>query len=328
MSFVFFVFFVFFVLNKIPNDPPAVVVSFRMHTAAVVGLILTLTCGLVVAAPPAAKPSTQPAAKVTRDVVFATPAGVKLKLDVSVPATPGPHPAVILVHGGAWQAGDKTNFRALFQPLTDAGYAWFSINYRLAPKFTIPACVEDVETAVTWVKAHAAEYDIDPDRVALLGESAGGHLVELVAARSAEHSPVRPAAVVAFYAPSDLPALAVSSEAHGIAVGSMFSKLFGHAELDETATKLMRDASPLTYVKAGLPPFLLLHGTADTLVPIAQSTAFQAACRAVGVPCDLVTVQGGTHGMILWNLIDQSYKAKVLKFLDQTMKTPAGAKKA
>lgn len=298
-----------------------------MHTAAVVGLILFLTCGLVVAVPPATKPSAPPAAKVTRDVVYATPAGIKLKLDASVPATPGPHPAVILVHGGAWQAGDKTNFRALFQPLTDAGYAWFSVNYRLAPKFTVPACVDDVETAVKWVKDHAAEYDIDPTRVALLGESAGGHLVELVAARSEANSPLRPAAVVAFYAPCDLPALAVSAEANGIAIRPMLSKLFGRNQFDDTAERLLRDASPLTHVKAGLPPFLLLHGTADTLVPIAQSTAFQAALRAVGVPCDLVTVPGGPHGMILWNMIDQSYKAKVLKFLDETIKTPAAPAK-
>ncbi|MDB5325169.1 MAG: rhgT 2, partial [Phycisphaerales bacterium] len=96
--------------------------------------------------------------------------------------------------------------------------------------------------------------------------------------------------------------------------------LFGRTEIDAAALELLKSASPLTYVKAGLPPFLLLHGTADVLVPIAQSTAFQAALQAVGVPCELVTVRNGPHGMMLWNLIDPSYKDRILSFLDDTLK--------
>lgn len=290
-----------------------------MHAYVVALVCLGLFCGLV-SAQPATQPSTRPAATITRDVIYGTAGGVSLRLDAAMPDSPGPHPAVVLVHGGAWQAGDKTHFRSLFEPLSRAGYAWFSINYRLAPKFKYPACVDDVETAMKWVKAHAAEYNVDPDRIALLGESAGGHLVELVAARAPANSAVRPAAVVALYAPSDLPALADANINRGMDVTPILKALFGRTEIDAAAIELLKAASPLTYVKAGLPPFLLLHGTADVLVPIGQSVAFQTACQAVGVPCELVTVRNGPHGMMLWNLIDPSYKDRILAFLGDTLK--------
>ena len=291
-----------------------------MDSYAVALIVLGLFCGLVSAQPTATQPSTQPAATITRDIVYGKADGISLRLDASIPDSPGLHPAVVMVHGGAWQAGDKTHFRSLFDPLSRAGYAWFSINYRLAPKYKYPACVDDVETAMKWVKAHAAEYNVDPDRIALLGESAGGHLVELVAARADKNSPIRPAAVVALYAPSDLPSLAAANTARGMNITPLLKALFGRTEIDAAALELLKSASPLTYVKAGLPPFLLLHGTADVLVPIAQSISFQAALQAVGVPCELVTVRNGPHGMMLWNLIDPSYKDRILSFLGDTLK--------
>jgi alpha-L-fucosidase 2 len=295
-----------------------------MHTLSVVLLVLFLCCNLV-----SAQPSTQPVtppAKVSRDVIYRQVDGIKLRLDAAIPEGEGPFPAVILVHGGGWQAGDKTHFRSLFDPLTRAGFAWFSVDYRLAPKFKFPACLEDVETAVEWVKAHAAEYQIDPNRIALLGESAGGHLVELVATRAEKNAATRPASVVALYAPSDLPALAAANSARGLNILPMLNALFGRTQMDAQAIELLRAASPLTHVKAGLPPFLLLHGTNDVLVPISQSKAFQAACQAVGVPCDLITVKNGPHGMVFWNLIDPSYRERILAFLGQTLKpAPANA---
>ncbi len=142
------------------------------------------------------------------DVEYGRAGGERLLLDAWVPPGPGPHPAVILVHGGGWTTGDKSgNGRGAFMvplhaPLQRAGFAWFSINYRLAPKHRFPACVEDVETAIRWVKAHAAEFRVDPRRVALSGESAGGHLVALAAVRA--DASTRLAAVIPFYAPLEL----------------------------------------------------------------------------------------------------------------------------
>ena len=122
--------------------------------------------------------------------------------------------AVILVHGGGWSTGDKSGGpRKLFMapmnaPLERKGLAWFSINYRLAPQHRYPACIEDVETAIRWLKAHAKEYRVDPRRIGLAGESAGGHLVALAAVRADEAT--RVAAVVPFYAPFDLVRMAES----------------------------------------------------------------------------------------------------------------------
>jgi len=108
---------------------------------------------------------------------------------------------VILVHDGGWTAGSKTaNFVVpLFEPLTKTGYTWFTIDYRLAPQHPHPAAVEDVESAIVFVKKHAREYKVNPKRIALMGESAGGHLANLVGARNKPPSNV--AAVVSFYGP-------------------------------------------------------------------------------------------------------------------------------
>jgi alpha-L-fucosidase 2 len=135
------------------------------------------------------------------DVVYGEAAGEKLLMDAFTPEGRGPFPVCILVHGGGWVQGDKyNNFRTLLTPLSEAGFAWFSINYRLAPKHRYPACVEDVETAIRSVKAHATDYNIDPKRIALIGESAGGHLVSLATVRA--QADIRVAAVVAFYSPN------------------------------------------------------------------------------------------------------------------------------
>ncbi len=124
-------------------------------------------------------------AEVRMDVEYARRGDLSLKLDAHVPEGKGPFPAVILVHGGGWEEGEKAGiFVAPLLPVLDrSGLAWFTIDYRLAPKYTYPAPVEDVQDAIRWVKKHAKEYRVDPNRIVLMGESAGGHLVALIAAR-------------------------------------------------------------------------------------------------------------------------------------------------
>ena len=140
---------------------------------------------------------------VIKDIEF-TQHPVSLRLDAHVPPGKGPFPAVILVHGGGWTAGNKTaNFvLPLFQPLTETGYTWFTIDYRLAPQYPYPAAVEDVQSAIVFVKQHAGEYKVNTNRIALMGESAGAHLVNLVGARN--QPPYDVAAVVSFYGPIDM----------------------------------------------------------------------------------------------------------------------------
>ena len=115
------------------------------------------------------------------DIEYSHPTGESLKLDASIPDGPGPFPAAILVHGGGWVAGDKQTYIIyIFEPLSKANFAWFSINYRLAPKHKFPAAMEDTEAAIRFVKANAKKYKVDPSRIALIGESAGGHIVSWV----------------------------------------------------------------------------------------------------------------------------------------------------
>jgi len=143
------------------------------------------------------------------NVVYGQADGKPLKLDLCLPDGAGPYASVILVHGGGWIAGDKLgDTKPLLAPLTQAGFAWFTINYRLAPQYRYPACLEDVYTAIRWVKAHAAEYHLDPARIALLGESAGGQLVEMAAVQGGPDT--RVAAVVPFFGPSDLVAQTIA----------------------------------------------------------------------------------------------------------------------
>ncbi len=272
---------------------------------------LLILCGLILGGPVfAARHS---------DVEYGVAAGESLKLDAYVPEGAGPFPAVILVHGGGWMNGDKSGgprqafIAPLHAPLERAGLAWFSINYRLAPKHRYPACIEDMETAIRWVKAHAAEHRIDPRRIALAGESAGGHLVALAAVRAGVTT--RVAAVVPFYGVFDLAAMAPA----GAPLSKAFAALFGSETADAATLALLRDASPIEHVKRGLPPFLLPHGTADQSVPFAQSEAFQARLRTAGVPCDLLVVKDGVHGMISWDKVAPDYQERVVAWLGRTL---------
>ena len=117
-------------------------------------------------------------AELKTDIQFAKSGEISLTLDANMPEGSGPFPTIILVHGGGWRNGDKNKFiTPLFAPMTKAGFTWFTINYRLAPTNRWPACAEDLESAIRCVKVNAIQYKADPKRVALVGESAGGHLV-------------------------------------------------------------------------------------------------------------------------------------------------------
>lgn len=262
--------------------------------------------------------------RVKLDIEYARAGGESLKLDAFVPEGKGPFPAVIFVHGGGWSAGDKTGGNdPLFAPVAQRGIAWFTINYRLALKHNYPAPVEDIHTAIRWVKAQANTYNIDPNRIALVGESAGGQLVAqaVVLARDDTRPSTTVAAVVPFYAPMDF---VLDMERRG-GLSTSMRGLFGRTEAiaDEATLQLLREASPINHIRAGLPPFLLVHGTGDMSVLYNWSPLFQSRLRAAGVPCDLLTIPDGTHGMARWESFAPEYKDKVADWLAQKLSASA-----
>ncbi len=253
-------------------------------------------------------------AELKTDIEFAKPGGVSLTLDAFVPEGEGPFPTCILVHGGAFTKGDKTTFiKPLFEPLGQAGFTWFSINYRLAPTNRFPACIEDTEAAIRWVKAHAREYKADPNRIALIGESAGGHIVSLVGTRARGKTSV--AAVVPFYAPHDLEFQVMARHA----LGPSMEALFGLTELNDAARKTLRDASSTSYLRKDLPPYLLIHGDKDAQVPYEQSVQFEQKMKALGARCDFITIKDGGHGMGGWDKLGSDYQAQMIAWLKKTL---------
>jgi alpha-L-fucosidase 2 len=256
-------------------------------------------------------------AQLKTDIEFAKVGDVSLTLDAFVPEGNGPFVTCILVHGGGWMRGDKTSFiKPLFEPLGKAGFTWFTINYRLAPTNRYPACVEDVETAIRWVKAHAKEYKVDAGRIALIGESAGGHLVSLVGVRAKADTSV--ATVVPFYAPHDMELQAKSRTPPA----PWIEALFGIKELNDDARKALREASATTYLRKGLSPYLLIHGDKDAQVPYEQSVKFQERMKALGNVCDLITVPEGGHGMGGWDKLNSDYRDQLIAWLRQKLSEP------
>jgi alpha-L-fucosidase 2 len=266
-------------------------------------------------------------AKVYSDVEFSRPNGFSLKLDAHVPDGDGPFPAIVIVHGGAWVTGDRRrSVEPLFKPLSDAGFAWFSISYRLAnvadPKSTptiaaslalLGGAIDDVRTAVAYVRTHASEYNVDPQRIALLGESAGAQLAAMAALKPGRAGPVQ--AVVAFYCPSDLVTLVqtmplIPDSVRNAVKGTPFEGIL---------LTYLRELSPMTWVRQEAPPFLLIHGTADQVVPFQQSLDFCDAIQKAGSTCELYTMNGVGHGLRGWESARQAtaYKARVTHWLTQ-----------
>jgi alpha-L-fucosidase 2 len=260
-----------------------------------------------------------------KDVEFDRPGGKPLLLDLHVPDGAGPFPAAILIHGGGFDGGSRsTNVRPLFDVLANAGIAWFSIDYRMAPEFRFPEARADVATAIRWLKAHAAEYHVDPSRIVLIGESAGGFLVNWAGTHETPETKVR--AVVDLYGPVDYGKLAerrrdhpelfnmTSINRHAANGGGIH--FFGAEQLDAAGLAKLHDISPLFGVHKGMPPFLAIHGNKDDQVLYEQSISMCDAMHKVGAVCDLITIDGGGHGMSGWKAPEmQHWKPEMIAWL-------------
>jgi len=235
------------------------------------------------------------------DVQFCTGGGKRLLMDVFKPAHPirTPAPAVLWIHGGGWVTGDKSDNRGAVL-IAGEGYVTASLSYRLSRDSPFPANIEDCKCAIRFLRANAARFGIDPDRIGVAGSSAGGHLAELVATAGDRaglegdggwpgvSSKVKAAA--AFYGASDLTVGEMQFEHH---TGKAVVKLFRGTQKEKP--ELYRKASPILYVSKDSPPLLLAHGEEDDLVPIDQSVRMAEAYRKVGAPVEMITVKNAGH---------------------------------
>lgn len=265
-----------------------------------------------------------------KDVQYANRGGKPLLLDLHIPDGPGPFPAAILVHGGGFDGGSKsTNVRPLFEPLSNAGFAWFSLDYRLAPEVQLPEVIRDIDDGIAWVKGNASTYHIDPSKIAIIGESAGGFLVNYIGTHQTGDTGV--AAVVDFYGPSDYGQLALLRRAHPErfdmatinrhAANGGGIHFFGLQNLDQTSLAKLHALAPLTAVHKGMPPFLCIHGTKDDQVTYDQSTQFCDAIRRAGSDCELITIAGGGHGMSRWRTAGmEHWKPEMIVWLKKTLR--------
>jgi acetyl esterase/lipase len=239
-----------------------------------------------------------------RGVVYARTGLRKLKLDVYLPTAPadGPRPAILQVHGGAWVVGSrKEQGIPLLNHLAANGWVGFNVDYRMGPFHTWPAPVVDVKRAIAWVREHAEEYGVDPDFIALTGGSAGGHLTAL-AALTADDRSLQPGfedadtsvqAAVPFYGVYDM---LDDERIHLPLLHSWVLEPLVFKARREDVPERFRDASPTFRVHAGAPPFLVIHGRADSLVPVADARRFVERLReASDAPVVYAELRGAQH---------------------------------
>ncbi len=207
-------------------------------------------------------------------------------------------PVVVYVHGGGWVEGDKSSPEAAdyIDELLNRGYVVFSLNYRLAPEFPFPAQIQDVKSALRSIRARAVEFRIDPEHIGIFGSSAGGHLSALAGVTSEEDGfdtgenldrSGRVNAVVDLFGPADINQITVYGLDPAIA------QTFGR---HESPSEEYRLASPTTYAGQDDPPFLIIHGDLDRVVPISQSRLLNETLQQARVTSELLVVKNGVHG--------------------------------
>ena len=260
------------------------------------------------------------------DVVYGEAGGTTLRLDIYRPeGEPRPRPGVLLIHGGGWSEGDKSSLRRIAKSLTRAGYVAISVGYRLAKDDASrhPAQADDVRLAARWVRANARRVGVDPERLGAFGQSAGGHLAALLGTTESKGTPglalndlsSRVVCVVDCCGPTDFTeegSPALTSGGAGVV-----PNLFGKAR--EQVPEAYRDASPVTHVDARSAPTLIIHGTADEVVPLEQSTRFRDALERARVEVRLVELPDEGH-LFLTGGSSATMLRETLEFLGRHLK--------
>ena len=230
-------------------------------------------------------------ARVTRGIVFAAPAGVRLMLDIYRPVDAGRYPAVVQIYGGAWQRGAPGDDAAFATYLAARGFVVFAIDYRHAPEWQWPAQIVDVRSALGWIHEHGAEYEADASRLALLGRSSGAQLA-MVAAYGPAAVPIR--AVVSYYGPVDLTdGYRRPPRPDPLDARSLEETLLGGTP-DQVPDRY-REASPISYVTRRLPPSLLIYGGRDHVVLPRFGAMLDDRLRAAGATSVFLEIPWAEH---------------------------------
>jgi acetyl esterase/lipase len=256
-------------------------------------------------------------------IEFAKPGGESLALDLARPkASGGKIPAILCIHGGGFRAGKREGWDARCKLLAEHGYVAATATYRLAPKFPFPAAVEDVKAAVRWLRANADKYGIDPEKIGVVGDSAGGHLAQFLGVTGGVAQfegdggnpgvSSRVSCVVNYYGPSDF----TKSYGKSVDAAEVLPLWLGGDDTKEHHRHVV--ASPLNWVTPSAAPTLLLQGTEDKYVNYEQAVFMRDRLKAADVEVELLTLEGAGHGFKGADA-EKAWKA-ALEFFDRHLK--------
>ncbi|MCM3876403.1 MAG: alpha/beta hydrolase [Thermoanaerobaculia bacterium] len=264
-----------------------------------------------------------PEIAVERDLVYGRVGDAELKLDLAMPkAGRGPFPAIVFLHGRGWREGNRRDMSHFIEGVGRMGYVGVTVEYRLVPAARFPAPVEDSKAAVRWLRANAGKYRIRPDRIGVVGFSAGGHLACMLGVTDKEDGlegtggnadqPSRVQAVVSFFGPTDFSTRDWPRDLEKEVIVPFLGESFADRP------DVYKRASPITYVTKDAPPFLFFHGTEDELVPVDQSKRLAQKLKSFGVSVQLVLLEGERHGFT--DAKNQESMKKMLDFLAERLK--------
>ncbi len=253
------------------------------------------------------------------NIQYGTFGGAPVRLDVwHNQASKQPKPTLLYIHGGGWVFGDKGGAANAFLPFIAHGWNVVNVEYRMAGTALAPAAVQDVRCALRWVYQHREQYQINTSEIVAMGHSAGGHLALMegmvpsgsplddACPADAGDPPLRVAAVVNWFGITDVADLLAGPNRRTYAVAWLGGQ--------PNSAAIAREVSPLTYVRAGLPPVITVHGDHDPTVPYTHAQRLDAALATAGVPHELVTIPGGGHGGFSPAELEHAY-SEIWKFL-------------
>jgi acetyl esterase/lipase len=276
--------------------------------------------------------------KALRDLDYVGAGNTRQMLDLYLPEakTEKPLPLVVYIHGGGWQAGSKNDAQVLLGLLKgNPPYAGASLNYRLTDQAQWPAQIHDCKAAIRWLRAHAQEYNLDPEKISVFGISAGGHLVTMLGVTGGvkelegdlgKHldQSSRVTCVMDFCGPSDF--LTFGGKGSVIDPNDPkgpLARLIGGPLKDREEEA--RKASPVTYLTPDDAPFLIIHGDKDNVVPYSQATELNDALQAAHIPSTLLTGTGGGHVFFSGPLVERMNSFNARHLLGKDVQIPAGA---